>query len=366
MPDWAIRACTILQKWTVRGEDQADYEELDEIRKAFDKASEVFASLILPGSRSLGAGGAKAMQEGFTQEIGEHLARIGFLEREAEQLKSELGEALEESQERQRGHEALVGELEKAKAALEAELDGLRQSVENHLTENRLREEDQAATMQRFEIAESTLRQREEEIEQTRGELARMGDLLTAHEALATDREAELETAREEMEIVSRQAEAARADLRRADQEDIALRQEHAAKVASLEQDHATKFADAMERLKDANYRCQNSQNRIAEQSRESAVMTGLLLEAEQARDHRTEMLDWLAKTDTVLSTVPFWWHLMPARWKARRMHGRLLHHGLFDAKAYLALYPDVVAARIDPLRHFIQHGMNEGRRLTR
>ena len=29
---------------------------------------------------------------------------------------------------------------------------------------------------------------------------------------------------------------------------------------------------------------------------------------------------------------------------------------------AYLAAYPDVAAAHIDPLTHFLQHGMAEGR----
>jgi hypothetical protein len=33
-----------------------------------------------------------------------------------------------------------------------------------------------------------------------------------------------------------------------------------------------------------------------------------------------------------------------------------------FDTTAYLAAYPDVAAAQIDPLVHFLQFGMLEGR----
>jgi serralysin len=33
-----------------------------------------------------------------------------------------------------------------------------------------------------------------------------------------------------------------------------------------------------------------------------------------------------------------------------------------FDARQYLALNPDVAAARVDPLAHFLSHGAAEGR----
>ena len=33
-----------------------------------------------------------------------------------------------------------------------------------------------------------------------------------------------------------------------------------------------------------------------------------------------------------------------------------------FDTTAYLAAYPDVVAAQVDPLAHFLQFGIHEGR----
>ena len=40
----------------------------------------------------------------------------------------------------------------------------------------------------------------------------------------------------------------------------------------------------------------------------------------------------------------------------------RLRAHGLFDAKWYLLTYPDVRRAKVDPLHHFVRHGVFEGR----
>lgn len=42
------------------------------------------------------------------------------------------------------------------------------------------------------------------------------------------------------------------------------------------------------------------------------------------------------------------------------------MRHGLFDTKAYLELNPDVAEAGVDPVRHFILHGLKEGRELPR
>jgi hypothetical protein len=49
--------------------------------------------------------------------------------------------------------------------------------------------------------------------------------------------------------------------------------------------------------------------------------------------------------------------------WMARRWQVRILRDsGLFDAAWYLAQYPDVQAAGVDPVRHFVIHGAADGR----
>lgn len=73
----------------------------------------------------------------------------------------------------------------------------------------------------------------------------------------------------------------------------------------------------------------------------------------------------WFSRVYAILETMPWWWRLLPISQRMRR-EARLLHqHGLFDARAYLARNPDVAQNGMDPLRHYILHGMAEGRPLT-
>jgi hypothetical protein len=59
---------------------------------------------------------------------------------------------------------------------------------------------------------------------------------------------------------------------------------------------------------------------------------------------------------------------LRPSRlpWPLRREEERKRRQGLFDAGFYLEKYPDVRAAGIDPLRHYVEHGAAEGRKPIR
>jgi O-antigen biosynthesis protein len=50
------------------------------------------------------------------------------------------------------------------------------------------------------------------------------------------------------------------------------------------------------------------------------------------------------------------------ARWRLRREISLLSGSGLFDRNWYLAHYPDVAAAGMDPVRHYLLHGAYEGR----
>ena len=50
------------------------------------------------------------------------------------------------------------------------------------------------------------------------------------------------------------------------------------------------------------------------------------------------------------------------ARWRLLRETSLLARSGLFDRNWYLAHYPDVAAAGVDPVRHYLLHGAYEGR----
>lgn len=55
---------------------------------------------------------------------------------------------------------------------------------------------------------------------------------------------------------------------------------------------------------------------------------------------------------------------LLPWRWHLARINRRLERKGVFDSGAYLAANPDVARSGMDPLKHYLAHGMNENRPL--
>lgn len=56
------------------------------------------------------------------------------------------------------------------------------------------------------------------------------------------------------------------------------------------------------------------------------------------------------------------WWTRARAFLTLRRHARRLVGSGLFDRDWYLSQYPDVRAAGVDPLRHYLRYGVREGR----
>ncbi|WIW91126.1 hypothetical protein K3M67_21585 (plasmid) [Sphingobium sp. V4] len=90
------------------------------------------------------------------------------------------------------------------------------------------------------------------------------------------------------------------------------------------------------------------------------------LLVAEERFATHDNHAKWLHQVNSVLIDSPRWWSFIPSGWRRRRQLERLKESGLFDGRAYLALNHDVAAAGADPLRHYLDHGMAEGRQLPR
>jgi hypothetical protein len=103
-------------------------------------------------------------------------------------------------------------------------------------------------------------------------------------------------------------------------------------------------------------------QHRLDERYREIAVLTRLLKQSQHEANREREQRQWLSAITAALLKQPWWWALLPKGRRNTRIHARLAKRGLFDADAYLALQPDVAASGIDPLLHYVIHGMNEGR----
>lgn len=70
----------------------------------------------------------------------------------------------------------------------------------------------------------------------------------------------------------------------------------------------------------------------------------------------------WLRRLNMVSSGFPRWWSLMPLGWRRKRQYARYMRSGLFNADAYIQLYPDVAESGMDAIRHYVLHGMDENR----
>ena len=73
--------------------------------------------------------------------------------------------------------------------------------------------------------------------------------------------------------------------------------------------------------------------------------------------------LQWLRELSLASLEKPRKWTFMPLIWHLPRMMARFKQKGLFDEQAYLDRYPDVVDSGMNPLVHYLKHGMNEGRK---
>ena len=115
-------------------------------------------------------------------------------------------------------------------------------------------------------------------------------------------------------------------------------------------------------RQKEAEQQSASKQAWSADHQNEVAMLSGRLQTKEAEADRFARHAEWLQKVNMVITGYPTWWSAMPKRWRDKWQRGRLLRRGLFDADTYLARYPDVSTSGIDPLRHYIIHGIKENR----
>jgi len=95
----------------------------------------------------------------------------------------------------------------------------------------------------------------------------------------------------------------------------------------------------------------------------EATTLNRTLREKDLLARQKERNLDWLREVDEVIAASTAGWRgLMPPAWRRRRQLDALRNRGLFDGDRYLQRYPDVVEARMDPLLHYVLHGMCEGR----
>lgn len=99
------------------------------------------------------------------------------------------------------------------------------------------------------------------------------------------------------------------------------------------------------------------------ERFRELAQMAELILQAQQELEAANDLKNWLHRLSGHLLSRPGWWSLLPQRRRRHLQHKAMRRENLFNAQEYFAAHPDVEASGMDPLRHFVERGIGEGRR---
>jgi hypothetical protein len=135
--------------------------------------------------------------------------------------------------------------------------------------------------------------------------------------------------------------------------------------VTNIEEDEIVRLKKALldqdAFLQKAEARADTAERELAVRHGELAYLATALIAAEEKSDELTERVQWLLDVSRVLrGDVPWWWRLKSREWQQRRLNRRLAREGLFDAAAYLERYPDVREAGLDPLHHYMYHGLLE------
>jgi hypothetical protein len=104
------------------------------------------------------------------------------------------------------------------------------------------------------------------------------------------------------------------------------------------------------------------SEQKLAARFDEIARLTAMMADESNRAGTADANAQWLRSMMQLARRFPKWWALMPKKWRRGREHARYQRDGLFDAAKYLEIYPDVAKYGMDPVRHYILHGMAEGR----
>jgi hypothetical protein len=103
-------------------------------------------------------------------------------------------------------------------------------------------------------------------------------------------------------------------------------------------------------------------EERLEEQFGEITALSRLLIIEQQRAEYFDRQLDWLRQITPTVMRRKWWFRLVTKNRISRYIHAKLLEKNLFDAAEYIARYPDVSQEGVDPLEHYIIHGIDESR----
>lgn len=212
---------------------------------------------------------------------------------------------------------------------------------------------------------ESELRQRQEEIEQTRAELTQaraeqeaLAEVKGELEARVEQLTAQIASRDQSFGVLSRKIETLESAIRKLAEARLVT---EAASEKAL-QSARDKIAAAEAARREQQNAAHLAQSQMHIRFQEIATLTSLLRQQERRSEATVGHVDWMRAVHESLTSEPKWWSFMSRDWRLERERRRLKRHGLFDAEAYLERYPDVAAAGLDPLYHYMTHGFDEGR----
>jgi len=102
-------------------------------------------------------------------------------------------------------------------------------------------------------------------------------------------------------------------------------------------------------------------EERLAERFVEIAELSRLLAETQQENRRLAAHITWIHEIVPILRSGGFKLRFLNRQRNAALL-ARLREKRLFNAEAYLAANPDVARAGVDPLQHYLVHGLSEGR----
>jgi len=306
---WVQESRVITERWCRGERTPGDLARLDAIRSEFDAAAPSFSRVIASGIGADGELGAAEITQALVRARDDLAQRLEDAAAEIERLRSEYRRS---------------DEAEKEAARLKDELADLGSAL-------RQRQEEAVQAWAEVTIERQARERAEAEVCRAIDQNQRLSDGLARIEArIGADAEA-LAEARFQTSEAERALAALRVRMARSDDE-----------LAQL----TVLYAEAEDR------------HRQQEHAREADEAAARAAWADET--HRKS--EWLRQATMALRGQPAWWSMLGANARQRNERALLEARGLFDSAAYLARNPDVAQDGMDPLVHYMNHGLFEGR----
>lgn len=410
-----VEAWTILANWAETGEKTSDYAALDVLREQLDRAGDITGEAIILSMNS----------NWLLLERGQQVDELkGQLTAQIEDAKTAAKSFEEEKRQLRQDVDALSLELIKTQASAQvveadrsrlaersddlqaklsvtqsnlqqryAELDQLRHDLERmqDIEQQKKEKDDQlqteiTAAREIIAASEKNASVMQQELEDTNNRLKSMIErsiflekdaehlrnrlyIVEAARDDANRRNHNLENSVDILRIqdirvvrLTEEVQNARAQADRARREsrEYAQAAEHlSVSVRQYEEDISRLRNEAVDAQSQANILLQ----KIERKAQEHHFINQELFNAKKIAQDSFEQQQWLLAINQAIIEPGRWWmQFLPLSYRERMVRRRLARRGLFDSDAYLSRYDDVARSGMNPLQHYIRHGIYEGR----